>query len=399
MQRAQVVDDGFAFRRVVGQRGQQRAFGQGHGADAGRGEQRAAAAVAEGDGAGLVEQQHVHVAGRLDRATGFGDHVEAHQAVHAGDADGREQATDGGRDQRHQQRHQVHQWQVAAGEAGERLQGGDHQQEDQRQADQQDVQRHFVGRLLPPGAFHQGDHPVQGRLAGVGADAHQQPVRYQPRVAGHRRAVAAGLADHRRRFAGDRRLVHRTDAFDDLAVAGNQFAGLDAHQVATPQAAGGDVGEAAVGIPAARAQAFATGLEAVGAGLAATFGERLGEVGEEHSEPQPERDLQRQAGAHALRRDQAQQAGDHGSQLDHQHHRRAQQLPRIELDERLHQRRSPEGGEARAGLLGGAGQRRILRVASHVGSLLAQQAEVFGERAEGQRRKEGQAADQQDGQG
>ena len=39
------------------------------------------------------------------------------------------------------------------------------------------------------------------------------------RAAGHRRTVAAALADDRRDFAGDRRLVDRGHAFDDLAVA------------------------------------------------------------------------------------------------------------------------------------------------------------------------------------
>ena len=63
-------------------------------------------AVAERDGAGLVEQQHVDVAGRLDRAARGGDHVGLDHAVHAGDADGREQAADGGRDQADQQRDQ-----------------------------------------------------------------------------------------------------------------------------------------------------------------------------------------------------------------------------------------------------------------------------------------------------
>ena len=61
-------------------------------------------AVAEGDGAGLVEQQRIDVARRLDGAAGGGDDVEADQPVHAGNADGREQPADGGRDQRDEQR-------------------------------------------------------------------------------------------------------------------------------------------------------------------------------------------------------------------------------------------------------------------------------------------------------
>lgn len=346
MQDAQVFDDRLAFRGVVGQRGQQRALGQFLAAHPRRGIQRAAAAVAEGDGAGLVEQQHVDVAGRLHRATGLGDHVQAHQAVHAGDADGREQAADGGRDQRHQQRHQEHQRQVAAGEQGERLEGHHYQQEDQGQADQQDVQRHFVGGLLPLGAFHQGDHPVQGRLARVGADTYQQPVGHHLGVAGHRRAIAAGLADHRRRFAGDGGLVDRRHAFDDFAVAGNHLAGLDPYHIALAQAAGNDALETAVGAPLIGGEALAAGLETVRAGLATSLGERFGEIGEEHGEPQPEGDLQRHRGRHRLVGDEAQQGGEHGGQFDHQHHRRAQQLARVELDEGLQQRRPPQGGEA-----------------------------------------------------
>ena len=63
-------------------------------------------AVAERDGAGLVEQQHVDVAGGLHRAARHGDHVRLDHAVHAGDADGRQQRADGGRDQADEQRHQ-----------------------------------------------------------------------------------------------------------------------------------------------------------------------------------------------------------------------------------------------------------------------------------------------------
>ena len=62
--------------------------------------------VAEGDRASLVEQQHVHVARSLDRPTGHRQHVAAHEAVHAGDSDRRQQGADRRRDQRHQQRDQ-----------------------------------------------------------------------------------------------------------------------------------------------------------------------------------------------------------------------------------------------------------------------------------------------------
>ena len=109
------------------------------------------------------------------------------------------------------------------------------EQEDERQPDQQDVQRDLVGRLLARRALDQRDHPVEERLARVGGDAHDDAVGEHLGAAGDRRAVAAALADHRRRLAGDGRLVDRGDALDDLAVAGDQLAGLDDHQVALAQ--------------------------------------------------------------------------------------------------------------------------------------------------------------------
>ena len=62
--------------------------------------------VAEGDGAGLVQQQRVHVARGLDGAAGHGEHVALHQPVHAGDADRGQQRADRRRDQADQQRGQ-----------------------------------------------------------------------------------------------------------------------------------------------------------------------------------------------------------------------------------------------------------------------------------------------------
>ena len=60
----------------------------------------------ERDGAGLVQQQRVDIAGGLDRFAAHREHVVLHDAVHAGDADCREQPADGGRNQADQQRDQ-----------------------------------------------------------------------------------------------------------------------------------------------------------------------------------------------------------------------------------------------------------------------------------------------------
>ena len=74
--------------------------------DAAHGNELHRLAIAQRDGAGLVEQQRVDVARGFHGLAAHGQHVVLHHAVHAGDADGREQAADGGRNQADQQRDQ-----------------------------------------------------------------------------------------------------------------------------------------------------------------------------------------------------------------------------------------------------------------------------------------------------
>ena len=98
-------DDAAALRGLVGQAGQPGGRGQlGHHRTPGAGMQRGGPPVAEGDRAGLVQQQGVDVARGLDGPPGRGEHVALHEPVHPGDADGREQRADRGRDQADQQR-------------------------------------------------------------------------------------------------------------------------------------------------------------------------------------------------------------------------------------------------------------------------------------------------------
>ena len=125
-------------------------------------------------------------------------------------------------------------------------------------------------------------------------DAHHQPVGDDAGAAGDRRAVAAGFADDRRGLAGDGGFVDRGDALDDLAVGGDQVAGLDEDEVADAQARLDTAPSLAVRRPAASASRRRLGLggaERVGPRLAAALGHRLGEVGEEDGEPEPGRDL------------------------------------------------------------------------------------------------------------
>ena len=110
------------------------------------------------------------------------------------------------------------------------------------------------------------------------------------------------------RFAGDRRFVDRGDAFDHVAVARDQVAGLDQHDVAGLQRDGRHraPGCAFVRSPWLRKQlGLGFGLAAAQGRrlrLAAAFGHGFGEIGEEHSEPQPEDDLEGKAVMAAARR-------------------------------------------------------------------------------------------------
>ena len=187
------------------------------------GQQLGGLAGAVGDRAGLVEQQGGDVAGGLDGAPGHRQHVALHEAVHAGDPDRRQQAADGRRDEAHEQGDEHDDRLLGVGVDGERLQRDDGEQEDDRQAGEEDRQGDLVRCLLAVGALDEGDHPVEERLARLGRDAHDDLVGQHAGAAGDRRAVAARLADHRRRFAGDRRLVDRGDALDDVAVAGDHL--------------------------------------------------------------------------------------------------------------------------------------------------------------------------------
>ena len=113
--------------------------------------------------------------------------------------------------------------------------GDDDDQEDQRERGQHERQRDLVRRALPERAFDQRDHAVEERLAGpavIRTTMRSESTVVPPVTPG---SVAAGLANHRRGFAGDRRFIDDGDAFDDLAVAGNDLARLDDDAIARPE--------------------------------------------------------------------------------------------------------------------------------------------------------------------
>ena len=80
------------FRRLVGERRQLRSIGKLRLRHVRRRNERAGHAVAERNGARLVEQQHVHVARGLDGASAHGHDVALQDAIHPRDADGAQTA-------------------------------------------------------------------------------------------------------------------------------------------------------------------------------------------------------------------------------------------------------------------------------------------------------------------
>ena len=178
-------------------------------------------------------------------------------------------------------------------------------------------------------------------LAGVGGDADLDLVGEHGGAAGDGRAVAAGFADDRGGFAGDGRFVHRRRAFDDLAVGGDQLVGVDDEQVALAERFGRHDLDRCRPACSLLADGFGAALaQRIGLGLAAALGHRLGEVREEHREPEPQRDLQHEAERLAVRVGEEQlDRRDRRADLGHEHDRVSHHVDRVELLEALDDRR------------------------------------------------------------
>ena len=61
-----------------------------------------------------------------------------------------------------------------------------------REAGEQNVERDFVGSLLPLGSFHQGDHAIQERLSWARRDAYHDAIGQYFCSTGYGRTVTAG---------------------------------------------------------------------------------------------------------------------------------------------------------------------------------------------------------------
>ena len=184
-------------------------------------------------------------------------------------------------------------------------------------------------------ALDQRDHAIEEGRALRRRDAHLEPIRDDERAAGDGGTIAAGLSDHRRRLARDCRLVDRGHALDHLAVRGDEIAGLDQDHLTRSELAGvrrhdktGLLVDDQLGLGLLSRLAQRRGLR-----LAAALGDSFGEIGEQHGDPQPDKDLEGEAEMVAALQPVANE--DHGGEcsndLDHEHDRILHHQAWIEL--------------------------------------------------------------------
>src|SRR5262249_16349686 len=114
----------------------------------------------------------------------------------------------------------------------ERFQRDADQQKDERQRGEQNRERDFVWGLLALRAFHEGNHAVEKTVTLFHRDANDNAVAEPAGSGSNRTAVAAAFADDGRGFASDGGFVHAGDAFDDVAIRGNDVARFTNHDIA-----------------------------------------------------------------------------------------------------------------------------------------------------------------------
>ncbi len=210
------------------------------------------------------------------------------------------------------------------------------------QRDQQRLERNLVGRLGSLGRLDHRDELVQEGFALVHGDPDDDLVGYDLSPGHHAAAIAAGLPDHRGRFAGDGGLVDHGRAVHDLAVRRDGISRLDEHEITLVQVRCRDhlVGRSeAFLLQLLGHQVRAGPAQLVRLGLALDLGDRLGEVREQHGQPEPH-GHQAEEQRLPVRDERVQEAdgGDEAADLHRQHHRVPPQVPRVELDKRADER-------------------------------------------------------------
>src|SRR5450759_4131733 len=124
-----------------------------------------------------------------------GEDVVLEDAVHAGDADGREETSDRRRNEADEERDEDRDGDISARVDRERAQRDRREEEDDGQAREEDVERYLVRGLLTLGPFDEADHPVEKGLSLLRGDLDDDAVGEDGRPSGDGRAVAARLAD------------------------------------------------------------------------------------------------------------------------------------------------------------------------------------------------------------
>ena len=303
------------------------------------------APVTVGDGSGLVQEQHVDVTCDLDGLAGFGDNVGLQRPVHTGNADRRQQATDGGRDQTHQQRHQGDHVGMGAHEGCLRRQRRHHGNEYQGQRRQQHGQGKLVWCLLTAGALDQADHAIKETVARIGAHLDHDLVGQHGSAADDARAVCAGLAQYWRRFTGDGRFVDTGKPLYHLAVGRDRFAGRYAYAITLAQLRGRHVFFLTILAQPPRLQLSPGRTQAHGLAAASRFGDGFGEVGEQHRDQQDQGYGQLEAERFAVPQGcQRECRADHGAHHHGEDDRVASRVSRCQLAHAVEQgfaRRGP----------------------------------------------------------
>ena len=219
----------------------------------------------------------------------------------------------------------------APGVGGHRLQGDDGEQEDDRQRGEQDGQRDLVRRLLPRRALDQRDHPVDEGLAGLGGDLHDDPVRQHGGAAGDR-----GRSPPDSRTTGADSPVMADSSTVAMPSTTSPSPGMTSPASTTTRSPirSSAPGTCSSAPSAASRRATVSRLgpaQRLGLRLAAALGDGLGEVREQHGEPQPR---PRSPGEHT-----GWMIGDHGDEHradpDHEHDRVARLVARVELAQRV----------------------------------------------------------------
>ena len=159
-------DDAAAFRRFVGQRAQVARRRPGRsGSTPGAGMKRRRHAIAERDRAGLIEQQHIHVARRFDGAAAHRQDIALQHAIHAAMPMALSSPPMVVGIRQTSSAISTGIGECRAGINAERLQRDADEQENERQRREQNRERDFVRRFLPFRAFDQRDHAVEKAVA------------------------------------------------------------------------------------------------------------------------------------------------------------------------------------------------------------------------------------------